>query len=657
MKSKWIKGGSRVREYVCLALLLASSQLSYAGWQLTWSDEFNGSNVDTATWAFETGAGGWGNSEREFYTGGTTNTYVSGGALHIVAKQQSMGGVPYTSARMKSQGLYAKKYGRFEFRAKLPQGVGCWPALWMMGANIGSVGWPACGEMDVMENRGTSSNVVGGTLHYSDSSNNHLQQGLEYTLGTSVTNFHTYAVEWTTNSIKWLVDSNTIQTWTSWSSSTGPYPAPYNQPFFLLMNLAIGGNYLGNPSDAAINSGTQFPVELQVDYIRIYDFVPSIPDVPTGLRTSPGSGKVFLSWDDSSGATGYVVKRATSSGGPYTTVASPAVNNYTDTSLANCSTYYYVVSATNSLGASTNSSEQAASLGAFALAVNSGGNAAGQFAADAFVSGGTIGAMVPAMIDTTGLVAPAPQAVYQAERYGNFTYTFTGLISGVSYTVRLHSAETYWTDVGQRRFNLFINGAQVLTNFDILAVAGAPNKAVINEFNAVASGGQIVVQFVTVTDNARASGIEVILPRPAAPSGLTAIASDSQVALNWNALAGATYNVKRALDSGGPYVPIFSGLAGTNCVDAGVTNGVNYYYVVSAAILGCESANSAPVNATPPASVGIQYTDGNVILSWPGGTLQSATNIVGPWADVSGAASPLTNPAGASQEYYRLRLE
>ena len=202
-------------------------------------------------------------------------------------------------------------------------------------------------------------------------------------------------------------------------------------------------------------------------------------------------------------------------------MATPVSNTYTDTGVANCSTYYYVVSATNALGESTNSGEQTAALGAFALGVNSGGAAAGQFVADAYVAGGTVGGMSSATIDTSGLAAPAPQAVYQAERYGNFTYTFTGLVPGVNYKVRLHSAETYWTAVGQRRFNVSLNGTQVLTNFDIIAVAGAPNKAVINEFNAAAGSGQIVVQFTTVTDNARASGIEILLPQPAAPRPAT----------------------------------------------------------------------------------------------------------------------------------------
>jgi beta-glucanase (GH16 family) len=747
VKTKWARGKWWARQFALLSVLLAAPCLCQADWQLTWSDEFDGTSVDSTKWAFDYENGctnnvcGWGNNELEYYTSRATNVYVAGGLLHIVARKEvpQYNGFNYTSAKLKTDRKFSKTYGRFEFRARLPQGQGYWPALWMMPQDSAYGGWAASGEIDVMENRGSTPSTVGGTIHYGGTWPNNTYSGMSYVFpgGGVATEFHTYILEWNTNSIKWYVDGVLYQTQTSWWSSSGSYPAPFDKPFYLIMNLAVGGNYGGNP-----DGSTVFPGEMQVDYVRVYDFVAAVPNVPTGLRVSPGSAKVFLSWDDSSsGATGYNVKRATSSGGPYTTVASPVANNYTDTGIANCSTYFYVVSATNALGASPNSSEQIASLGAYAFAVNSGGSAVGQFAADANVMGGSIGATVSTAIDTSGLVAPAPQAVYHAERYGNFTYTFTGLISGVTYKVRLHSAETYWTAVGQRRFNVTINGTQVLSNFDIIAVAGAPNKAVIHEFNAVASSGQIVVQYLTVTDNARASGIEIILPQPAAPVGLTAIASNSQVSLNWNALTGTSYNVKRALTSGGPFTPVFSGLTATNCTDSEVTNGVIYYYVVSAVILGCESTNSAFVTATPacspppaptvgnngpvwagmtlnltastvpgatyswtgpngfnsadqnpsipsattnasglflvtaatggctsapagttvtvnpPASVTIQSLAGDIILSWPAGMLQSATNVSGPWGDVSEATSPRTNRAANSQEFYRLRLQ
>ena len=540
-----------------LGTLAFSPGPAYGVWQQVWSDEFNGTSISTTNWAFETGNGfwvpnpgywvsGWGNNELEYYTSRSQNVSVANGLLHITAQQESYSGFNYTSGRIKTMGLFTKQYGRFEFRARLPQGTGTWPALWMLPQNPTYGGWPNNGEIDVLENKGSVPTQAGGTIHFGGANGNDVYFGKTYTFpsGDSVTNFHLYALEWTSNSISWSVDGTVYEVQTNWwsnigtSTSTYPFPAPFNQPFYILMNLAIGGNYLGNPTTNQINSGTTFPAEMQVDYVRVYDDVPATtaPDAPTGLRASPGNGKVFLSWDAStSGATGYNVKRSAVSGNSYTAMASVAANSFTDTTASSCSTYYYVVTATNSFGESTNSTEKAAALGAFALAVNSGGGAAGQFTPDASFAGGTQAAAVTTAIDTSGLTAPAPQAVYQTERYGNFTYTFTGLTSGLNYKVRLHAAETYWTAVGQRRFNVSINGTQVLNNFDIIAAAGAPNKATIQEFTATATSGQIVIQYTTVTDNAKCSGIEILLPRPAAPSGLTATPGNSQVALNWSA--------------------------------------------------------------------------------------------------------------------------
>ena len=624
-----------------------------AVWQLVWSDEFDGTNVDASKWTFETGNGqnGWGNSEREYYTGGATNTYVTNGVLHIVVRQQSMGGFPYTSARMKTQGLYSKLYGRIEFRASLPQGLGFWPALWLLGNNISSAGWPACGEIDVMENNQSLGNQVQGTLHYSDTSNNHLSQTRVYALpgGASVTNFHTYAIEWTTNSIKWLVDSNLVQTWTSWSSSTGPYPAPYNQPFFLLMNVAVGGSYVGYPTDAQINAGTVFPGEMQVDYVRVYDDLPATtpPSAPTGLSAAAGSAKAFLTWDLSSGATGYKVKRATTGGG-YTTVATTATNNYLDAALSPCTAYDYVVSATNALGESSNSSPTSVALGSYALAINSGGGAVAQFLADANVTGGTQATPVTTLIDTSGVTGPAPQAVYQTERYGNFTYAFTGLTAGVSYRLRLHFAETYWSSVGQRRFNVFINGTQVLTNFDIIAAAGAANKATIQEFTATPSSGQITVQYATVTDNAKSSGIELLLPPPTAPTvgNNSPIYAGSTLNLSASTIPGATYSWS------GPNG--FSSASQNPSIPDANTNAAGFYSVTITAA-GCSAGPVATAVTINPLALSWQETGGAFKLVWPAGTLQSATNLGGPWLDVPSAISPLSIDPTDPQQFYRVK--
>jgi beta-glucanase (GH16 family) len=645
---------------IAVVVLAGGIRSATADWQLVWSDEFDGTNVDTTKWAFDLGDGGWGNSELEYYTSRTNNARIEDGQLVIEARQESYSGSSYTSARLLTKGKWSWTYGRIEARIKIPRGQGLWPAFWMLGANIGTAGWPTCGEIDIMENIGREPTIVHGTAHGPGYSGGNGIGG-PYSLpggAAFADDFHIYAVEWTTNQIKWFVDGHqyfmvapaNLPNGTTWV---------FTQPQFVLLNVAVGGSWPGNPDGT-----TTFPQRMTVDYVRVYDYVPAVvpPDAPTGLTVSPGNAKVYLNWDAStSGATGYNVKRTTRSGGSYTTVASPATNSYLDADITNCASYYYVVSATNTFGESTNSIEKSAALGAFTFAVNAGGSAAGQFVADANFTGGTQAAAVTSAIDTSGVVAPAPQTVYQTERHGNFTYTFAGLTPGVNYKVRLHFAETYWTSVGKRRFKVSINGSQVLTNFDIIAVAGAPNKATIQEFMATANSGKVVLQYATVTDNAKASGIEILLPAPATPAGLTANAGESQVTLSWSPSTGTVnYNVKRSLVSDGPYTPAYGGLTSTNYTDLRLTNGTTYYYVVSAVAAGCESADCAQVSATPaytlPVLVSIQSSNNDLAITWPTGRLQSATNITGPWADVPEGASPWPLLSAAPQQFYRVKL-
>ena len=593
---------------VCLILgaLAFGTGSAYGGWQLVWSDEFtnaDGSSPDPTKWGYDTGA--WpDNAELEYYTTRTNNARIQGGNLVIEADQENYGGRSYTSARLKTQYKWSWAYGRIEARIKIPKGQGIWPAFWMLGTNIDSVSWPTCGEIDIMENIGTITNneqsKAHGTIHGP-------QDGHDYNYGSGVggtytlpggailsDDFHIYAIEWTTNQIKWFVDTNLYFTATPASlPSDGIWV--FTAPEFIILNVAVGGQWPGNP-----DATTVFPQQMLLDYVRVYSYVASVPDVPTGLTVGAGNGTAYLTWNAANGATAYNVKRAMNSGGPYTTIATPTTNSYADTSVSTCTSYYYVVSATNSLGESSNSSEAAVTLGTFALAVNSGGGAAGQFIADTNFTGGTASSS-SATIDTSAVTNPAPQAVYQTERFGACTYTFTNLTQNVNYKVRLHFAEFYWTSVGQRVFNVSINGKQVLTNYDIIAAAGAADKANIQEFMTTpTSTNTIVIKYTTVTDNAKSSGIEILLPPPAAPVGLTATAGDSLVSLKWNTSSGATsYNVKRSLVSGGPYTLLSGGLTVTNCTDSVVTNGTTYYYVVSAVNAGCESTNSIQASAMP----------------------------------------------------------
>jgi beta-glucanase (GH16 family) len=254
-------------------------------WNIVWSDEFNGTSIDTNIWTFDLGNNnGWGNGELEYYTSSDQNAYVSNGFLHIVALQQSIDGYNYTSARMKTEGLYSAVYGRFAWRASLPAGVGFWPALWMLGTNITSVGWPVCGEIDVMENKGSNLTQVQGSIH----------PGTEqvYTLpGSSATNFHTYLLEWTPDAFSWYVDGVRYETQTNWTDGSNPYPFPFNKPFFILMNIAVGGDFIGSPSTDTIDAGSTFPGQMLVDYVRLYNLT-----VPLQLSARKAYGEIYLEW-------------------------------------------------------------------------------------------------------------------------------------------------------------------------------------------------------------------------------------------------------------------------------------------------------------------------------------------------------------------------
>tara|TARA_R110002167_G_scaffold63841_5_gene180558 strand:+ start:284 stop:1900 length:1617 start_codon:yes stop_codon:yes gene_type:complete len=224
---------------------------------LVWSDEFDVDGApDASNWTYDLGAGGWGNNELQTYTNSTENAIVEDGVLKIIAKTNGSG---YTSARLKSQGLRAFTYGRIEVRAKLPASTGTWPAIWMLGSNFSSVGWPNSGEMDIMEQKGWEKNKVLGTFHWQDSaSNSYAGYGLETTASTSTTEFHLYSLEWTPSVIYVLYDDVPYVTFANNGN------LPFNADFFFILNIAMGGN-LGGTVDTNFTQDT-----MEVDYVRIY---------------------------------------------------------------------------------------------------------------------------------------------------------------------------------------------------------------------------------------------------------------------------------------------------------------------------------------------------------------------------------------------------
>ena len=245
-----------------------------AGRTLVWSDDFNapnGSPVDSSKWVLETGGNGWGNQELEYYTARPQNAFQQDGNLVIKVLEEKYTGPDgvtrnYTSARLKTQGKFAQKYGRFEARIKIPYGQGIWPAFWMLGDDIEKKGWPKCGEIDIMENIGKEPAIVHGTIHGPGySGDKGIGAPFELPAGQSFADdFHIFAVEWEPKAIRFYVDDHLYTTRTP---ADLPHGAKwvYKHPSFILLNVAVGGGWPGNP-----DSSTIFPQTMLVDYVRVY---------------------------------------------------------------------------------------------------------------------------------------------------------------------------------------------------------------------------------------------------------------------------------------------------------------------------------------------------------------------------------------------------
>ncbi len=241
-------------------------KLEERNWQLVWSDEFEGtagSLPDSGKWAFDLGTGedGWGNQELQRYTNNPENVSLDGNGNLVITAMRD--GNSFTSARIKTQGHFSQQYGRFEARMKTPYGPGLWPAFWLLGDNIDTVGWPQCGEIDIMELRGQQPHIIHGSVHGPGySGGNPVSSSYTLVNGRFDADYHVFAIEWNADKIDFFVDEFLYQRITP---EDVPGEWVFNQPFFIILNVAVGGNYVGFPIDQ-----TPFPQRMIIDYVRVY---------------------------------------------------------------------------------------------------------------------------------------------------------------------------------------------------------------------------------------------------------------------------------------------------------------------------------------------------------------------------------------------------
>ncbi len=240
----------------------SSSQASAPNWQLSWADEFNGTALDTTKWSVDLGDS-FGTGQEDYDTARTANVNETGGTLALTAQQESYQGASYTSGRIETGGTFSQTYGRFEARIKIPAGQGLWPAFWLLGANDAQVGWPECGELDIMEARGVSPGTVLGSMHGPGGNS----QTAAFTLPNGALfsdDFHIFALEWEPGTVRWYVDDQLYET-----QSADLLPASqtwvFDHPFFVILDLALGGSFGG-----AIGASTPLPQSMLVDYVRVY---------------------------------------------------------------------------------------------------------------------------------------------------------------------------------------------------------------------------------------------------------------------------------------------------------------------------------------------------------------------------------------------------
>lgn len=615
------------------ALFFLSAGLVHAapppGYSLVWDDEFNqgvGNPPSSANWQYYTGPGSaFGNSELETYTNAISNCQIvadpnatDGEVLQIQA-QDTNGGVgtagDYTSARIYSAGLEDPTYGFFEARVKLPYGVGVWPAFWMLGDN--SVAWPGCGEMDIMENIGMPQwyGVNESSTHSLTTSGTEETTSNTYLLPPGqdfYSNYHLFQELWCPNSISYYVDGNLFQTVTP--SSLDGNPWIFDQPFYFLLNLAVGGTFPGNP-----NASTQFPQDMLVDYVRVYSGTPQVPATPTSVAAAggPDGAQTVLSWPGVPGATSYNIYRGATSGGEGTTPYETVLGGYNwDSGLTPGTKYYYKVAAVNPGGTSALSNEVSYTPAAAADTPYFSSPAAipGTIGFHNYDNGGQgVGYSVADSNQSLLIFRPEERVSVFTTQDVTGLYDIGYLSAGdwLNFTVDVATAGTYnvafrfaTDDTGMSCHLQNASGTNLTGAVVVPDSGGFETWETVNATVTLPAGTQ-VLRFVEDTGGVSINYMTFTqASAPVAPTGLTATAVSGQVALSWTASSGATsYNIYRGTSASGENsTPVASGITTTAYTNTGLANGTTYYYTVAAVSSGGLSGYSSEAVSTPTAA-------------------------------------------------------
>jgi len=619
--------------FFTLCSLTLSLSAQQPTWNLVWSDEFTGAAgtaPNSQYWTLEQGKPSDGGQNYNCLFTQTANgcdpnnpnVYQDGdGHLVIVARSAAAAPSGITSARIKTATsdnttlLFGTQYGRVEASMQLPldsgnQGV--WPAFWMLGGDLNQAPWPASGEVDILEFIGkTNPTQVYSTLHFPQFSNTGL--GVRATDSGGWTGWHTWGAIWSPNQVQFYVDDptniyGTISTADIPSSQTGVSSStqswPFNLPFYLILNLNMGGPFPGN-----VDATTTYPQTLLVDWVRVYHA--AAPNPPTNVALSAASpSQANISWTASTSPNvTYNIYRSTVAGTTPMAQNDPIISDvprknqtliannltatsYTDANLAPGQQYFYTVTSSGQYSGEgdaapigfTMSTGTAPIQGSLNISA-AGYSGTGTYLLNSFVTGGSTNAFTAA-VDTTGVTNPAPQDVYHTERWGAHTWVVGHLTPGGSYTLRMHFAESAFTGVGQRNFNVAVNGQVVLQNFDIYSLTGALNKVVTQSVNAVAdSQGMIVLQLQVGTSSAPHLNPEIRALDVTPTTGGTLYGTSG---------GSSTYE---AIDSGGPVVGSF--------VDDENVSGIptNPDTVGGATNVTTQTINSSGVTNAAPAAV------------------------------------------------------